>query len=63
MYWFQCFNCRKLSMLADSAKPLCGRCESKNGEIINAEALEQASEGRYEVVVEYLKGTKDKPRP
>jgi len=45
------------------SEALCGRCESKNGEIINAEALEQASEGRYEVVVEYLKGTKDKPRP
>ena len=63
MDWFQCFNCRKLKLLSDSAKPFCGACGSKNGEVIDAKALEAAAEGRYAVVVEYLKGTTDKPMP
>ena len=39
--WFQCFNCRKLGLLGNSAKPACGYCGSENGNVINAEALEQ----------------------
>jgi hypothetical protein len=60
MDWFQCFNCRKLSMLADPAKPLCAACGSKHGEVINAKALEEAVDGRYDVVIEVLKRTKPK---
>jgi hypothetical protein len=59
--WFQCFNCRKLTTLADSAKLVCAECGSKHGEVINAKALEEAAGGRYEVLVEVLKRTKPKP--
>jgi hypothetical protein len=43
------------------SEPVCAACGSKNGEAINARALEEAVDGRYEVVIEILNRTKPKP--
>jgi hypothetical protein len=40
MDWFQCFNCRKLTMVGEPAKPACAACRSKNGVVFAADALE-----------------------
>jgi predicted RNA-binding Zn-ribbon protein involved in translation (DUF1610 family) len=60
--WFQCFNCRKLTLLEEAAKPVCPACGSTLGEVINSRSLEQATGHCYKVVLEVIKRAKRKPR-
>jgi hypothetical protein len=61
MDWFQCFNCRKLTQLEDSANPVCSACGSVHGQVINSKALEEEARHRYRAVLEILQRTKRKP--
>jgi Zn finger protein HypA/HybF involved in hydrogenase expression len=42
MDWFQCFNCRALTMMNNPPEKICPVCGSKNGEAVSGEALEEA---------------------
>jgi hypothetical protein len=57
MKWFQCLNCRKLSMLGE-AKPQCAACGSVLGEVIDSEALEAAVRRGYTVLRDVLDRSK-----
>ena len=41
MDWFQCFNCRTLTMMNDPPHKICPVCGSKNGEAVSGKALEE----------------------
>jgi Zn finger protein HypA/HybF involved in hydrogenase expression len=41
MKWFQCFNCRKLILIAEPAVQKCPSCASKNGTVITELEVER----------------------